>query len=364
MAKSVLDKAAGLHARRRYGEVVSILEPQLPIYRESERFYYLLGLACLRTGDMGGAHTYLKRAEQLDPRNPDILLCLAALHLRRMETQKAIELYLQVQELRPGDRLAARCLAFMRRSDLEEVVPRLIESASFDRFYPRLRAFPRGLVAAAVCAAVLLVAWALFPYVAGLYGSWRASASPRPEIAAITLSDADRASPVETGGQYALILTDKEALAAFENAKSLFEAYRDNAALVQVNRLLLSNASPSLKEKARTLKSFVSPPDFRTVRDVPSYADVARTPALYEGCAIRWQGTAANVENDQGRLAFHFLVGYVDGKHLDGIVPVAFAEPQGILVGSSPFELLAVVHADGAGIRLDGVAIHTLRPEK
>jgi tetratricopeptide (TPR) repeat protein len=361
MPRSVLDRATALSARGRYGELIVLLEPQLPIYRESHRFYYLLGSACLHTGDNGGAYTYLKRAEQLDPRDPDTLLCVAALHLRRGETQKAIEYYLRVQEMRPGDPLAERSMAFMRRPDAEESIPRLIETGGFDRFYPKEKRLPRFLVPLAAVAAAAVAAWFLVPLLVSLIASAKVAGAPRPEIAAVVLNDAERTSPVETGGSYSYILTEKEALAGFERAKALFQAYRDNAALVILNRLILSNAAPTIREKARILRSFVSPPDFRTIKDVPAYKDVAREPALYDGCSVLWQGSAANITAAAGRTDFHFLVGYVNGQRLDGIVPVSLAADKGLVSGNLPFELLARVRSADGKLALDGVAIHPLR---
>lgn len=361
MPRSILDRAARLSARGKYGEVVVLLEPQLPIYRESARYYQLLGSACLRTGDTGGAYTYLKRAEQLDPRDVDTILCIAALHLRRGETQKAIELYLQVLELRPDDTLAAKSLAFMRREDTEERLRELVEKGGFERFYPRERMDRRVFAAAGLVAAVALVVWLAAPAVAGLARKAAEARSPRPEIAAIALSDTDRETPTETGGVYSYVLTEKEAIAGFEKAKSLFEAYRDNAAIVIVNRLLLSNVSPSIKEKARTLKSYTNPPDFRTIKDPPPYAEVSKDPALYDGCSILWKGAAANIESKDGSTEFHFLVGYVDGKRLDGIVPVTMSAADGLVSGNLPLELLGRVHGADGTLRIEGVAIHPLR---
>jgi hypothetical protein len=178
----------------------------------------------------------------------------------------------------------------------------------------------------------------------------------------VALSDGDRAEPVVSGGSYRYILTEKAALDSFEKAKSFFQSYRDNAALIELNRLLGSNASPSIKEKAKTLKGFVSAPDFRTVKDVPSYAELSRDPALYEGCSVLWKGRAANIESDaSGAVSFDFLVGYADKKNLEGIVPVDFGGSHVNVAGDRPLELLAIVRTQGGtGPRLEGVAIHEL----
>ena len=349
MARSALDKAARLAARGRHAEIVSLLEPQLPIYRESPRFYYLLGSACLRSGDSGGAYTYLKRAEQLDRTDADTKLALAALHLRRAETERAVALYLEALELRPRDPVAARALAFMRREGSTELIPALVDSGRIARFYPPARGLPPYALPAAAGLLVLVAAFALYPAARTLARRAAEARAPRPEVAAVALSAEDRADPVGSGGSFSYVLTEKEALASFEKAKALFQEYRDNAALVELNRLSGSNAAASIKEKARALRAYVQPPDFRSVRDVPSFAEVSRDPRLYDGCAVAWKGRAANLAKEGGVQRFDFLVGYEAKKRLEGIVPARSADPETAVPAEKAFELLGLVRAAGAG---------------
>ena len=358
MARTALDRAEGLFRAGRYAELVSLLEPQLPVYRESQRFYYLLGSSCLRSGDPGGGATYLKRAEQLAPSNPDTMLALAALAVRKGETEKAIEYYLHILEDRPGDRRARACLAILRKEGSPEGLARLIETGRIERLYPGNRGLPRfvrpmGLII--LGAAALYLAWPIG--VSILEAATRPHIS-RPEVAAVALSRAEKDSPVVTGGSFRYILTERQALDAFDRAKDYFQAYRDNAALVEINRLLGSNASAGMKEKAKALRAFVGKPDFRTIKDAPSYADVQADSSLYDGCSVVWRGMAANVRSDAGTIAFDFLVGYQDKKRLEGLVPSRIAGAE--VPVDRPLEILAVIKAAPSAFSLDCAAIHEL----
>ena len=51
--------------------------------------------------------------------------------------------------------------------------------------------------------------------------------------------------------------------------------------LIEINRLLGSNASAGLKEKARSLRAFVGKPDFRTIKDVPAFDEVQPRPGTF-----------------------------------------------------------------------------------
>jgi tetratricopeptide (TPR) repeat protein len=362
MARTALDRAERLFGAGRYAELVGLLEPQVPVYRESQRFYYLLGSSCLRAGDPGGGATYLKRAEQLTPNDRETMLALAALELRRGETQRAVEYYLRILENRPGDRKARACLAILRKEGSPEGIARLVETGRIERLYPgggRLRRYAAkaGKVAALVLA--LLAAWQLGSLAIGKLAFSRA---PRPEVAAVTLSRAEEAAPLAAGGGFRYVLTERQALDCFERAKERFQAYRDNAALVEINRLLNSNASESLKAKAKSLRAFVGKPDFRTVRDAPSYGSVEREPWLYDGCSVVWKGMAANLRSGDaaGVVGFDFLVGYQDKKSFEGPVP-ARIEGAEVPVDRA-LELLAVLKVQGERFSMDCQAIHELLP--
>jgi tetratricopeptide (TPR) repeat protein len=364
MARTALDRAEGLFRAGRFAELVSLLEPQVPVYRESQRFYYLLGSSCLRAGDPGGGFTYLKRAEQLAPSNPDTMLALAAIAVRKGESEKAIEYYLRILEEKPGDRRSRACLAILRKEGGPEGLARLIETGRIERFYPGRRGIPRFVVPAImalVASAVIYLAW---PLAAGVFEAATRPRVSRPEVALVALSKAERDSPVVSGGSFRYVLTEAQALDAFERAKDYFQGYRDNAALIEINRLLGSNASAGIREKAGSLRAFVGKPDFRTIKDVPTYTEVSRDPGLYDGCSVAWKGMAANVHSEsgagseEGKIAFDFLVGYQDKKRLEGIVPSRIAGAD--VPMDRPLEILAVLKASGAAISLECAAIHEL----
>jgi tetratricopeptide (TPR) repeat protein len=358
MPRTALDRAERLFAAGRHGDLISLLEPQVPIYRESHRFYYLLGSACLRVGDVGGASAYLKRALQLDPRDRDTILALAALDLRRGETESCVAACLGLLDDRPGDVLVRKMLNAVRKEGSPEGLARLVESGRIARLYPKSRRLPPFVVPTLLALAILAAAIAARPLLDRALAEIARSRAPRPEVAALALDPDERADPVTAGGGFRYLLTREQALESFEKAKSAFQAYRDNAALIEINRLLGSNAAESVKEKASALKGFVGAPDFRTVRDAPSFSELAADPLLYEGCAVVWKGMAANVVEGGGKTEYDFLVGYEGKKRIEGI---ARAVAEGIPIPvDRPLEILAIVRSAPAGARLDVVAVHEL----
>lgn len=361
MARTALDRAERLFAAGRYAELVNILEPQVPVYRESSRFYYLLGSACLRSGDPGGALTYLKRAEQLQPGTTDTMLALAALSVRKGESEKAIDYYLRILEERPGDRLAQAGLSVLRKEGSPEGIERLVESGRIEKLYPGRRGLPRFALPSLVAVAALVLLYFAWPVGSSLLGQLSRPRVTRPEVAAVILEKADQASPVQSGGSFRYILTEQQALDCFDRAKGYFQAYRDNAALVEINRLLGSNASSGVKEKARSLRAFVGKPDFRTIKDAPTYAQAQSDPALYDGCSVVWKGMAANVRQDGQSVLFDFLVGYQDKKILEGLVSASIGDLD--VPMDRGLEILATIKAQDSRLSLVCAAIHELSPK-
>ena len=104
-------------------------------------------------------------------------------------------------------------------------------------------------------------------------GKWGAQ---RPGVSVIEIPS-DLSSFVDIGTGFTFVYTENEVRRTFQRARKELLGYRDNLAVVDINRILLSNAAPAVKERARMLKSFVAAPTFDTVKDAWPYAAVSRS---------------------------------------------------------------------------------------
>lgn len=354
MAKNPLDEAEALYRRRRWAHLISLLEPLTAVYRDAARFSVLLGNAYLHKEDTGGAYSCFRRAQSLDFRDIDAALGLAAVHIRRGDTDKAVQLYIEILERNPRDRTARRGLHYLRTTTGGDAP---IPVKKVRRLYPE-PPFRRGVavMATLAVAALSLGIWA-YPTLARNY---REAMPRRDGVSDIVLSDDEAASPVGSAGGFDIVLTEKEALAAFDKAKRLFSDYRDEAALVELNRLALSNATRQVKAKAEALARYVREPSFLSMPDRFGYAEVVAAPRLYEGVGVIWKGLPANVVAAGTATTFDLLVGYHDKKRLEGIVQVRAAF-EARLPPDRPVEVLARVRTtDGKNFHLECLAIHEL----
>ncbi len=358
MRRSVLARGKHLYRKHRFSRVIAILEPEVFQYRDSHEYYALLGLSCLHTGDFGGAYSYLKRADQLRPGDADVRLGVAAVHLKRNETNEALQLWLSILDRDPKNKKAKRGLDAVRQAKDPESLYAFLESGRFRRLFPSPPLRVPVLVPVFAALAVLAsLAYVTYPRWSALLE--QAPPAARPGLADITLPDEPK-SLTDYQGVSQYILSEREIQRAFKQAKALLADYRDNMARRELNRILYSNAAAAVKERAMLLVDYVQEPTFATVRDSFAYEAVSKDPLLHDGCYVRWRGKATNVRVSTERINFDLLVGYEDERVLEGIVPVYLRFAARLDPGFS-VDLLAQVEATEEEFALRGISVHQIR---
>jgi len=369
----ILSKASRLIRSGKYETALRTLEPEVNRYHGSFRYYYLLGNTCLRAGDYGGALTYFRLAHEANNRDPLASLGLAALYLRRGETSRALDFYLEVLEHKPNNRIAKNALKLIRRNAGTDKFTAWLEAGKLPSVFPPV-AFPgftvkEKLSAFAVLLAAALIAFSVmvhFKYVPNPFNP----RGDRQGIAAVSLTREERLVPVQTGGSYRYEFAGRvQAVETYEKALALFITYRDEAARVQLNRILESNASDGLKNKARVIIDYMKPPyrdlpTFDTFRrsDNISFQDAEKDPVLYSDVHVIWQGRAANVIKTDNETTFDLLIDYDPGNKTSiwtGTAFVMFNRAMPLDQGKQLEALGRIMGIDNEGrIILEGISIH------
>ena len=357
---SVISGAEKLFLRGKYSKVLRMLEPQVFQFRDSYRFYLLLGYSCLHTGDFGGGYSYLRRAEQLSPGDISTNLGIALILSKRGETEAAIRIWLDILEKNEYSREAGRGLKLIREArEFSEITIKL-EDGKIDRYlsYPK-RKKKKGRFF--IIAASLLILFSAVLFIKP-WKYFTEKVNSRPEIADVDFFS-ETSSPGTSKGNY--VLTEEELSSLTEKILDLMNNYRDNLAQVEINRLILSDAPETVKEKGRYLTRYIKTPGFGTLKDNFKYTEVMKNPDLYRGCFVVWSGKAANVIVNETMITFDLLVGYDSETVLDGIVPVTLDFPVQLEENKS-LELLGkiLISSDNKNgvpvIALKGISIHQL----
>lgn len=340
--KSAIDQARWLMKSRDFAGAIQALNEKRGVYEESFDYNYTLGLAFLYAGDTGSAAQSFEAARKIKINDANLLLCQAAIHLRRGNTERAVQYYLDILDFDPQNEDAKRCLELVRAHGDYEEICRWVDDGRIEAYYPPLGVNPkkvRNIAAALLCGA-------LVGFLTVHFWPRNFTKSDRADLSSLVLSidDSGNARGVKK---------------SYNQALEYFEQRRDNAAQREVNRVLNSAASTGLKQKARSLMSYFEAPGFDSLKDNFSYKEVAEQTSLYLDCYVDWSGRASNVEQGENFLSFDLLVGYEDLKDLEGIVRVTFDYlPERNLDPEKPVRVLGKVDVDGKKIILKGRSIY------
>jgi len=360
----LLSKAARLAKKRNFDDALKILEAEEDRYSGSFKYYYLYAVICLHSGSfVDDALAFFRHARQIKMKDPNTLLGLAVLYLRRMNTVQAVDHYLDVQEIQPKNRIANKALSVIRKYSASDALSEWMTPSRLEKLYPPIPApavsLGTVLTAVSALAAVLVLVFGILVMARVLPSPFKLR--ERRPTAEFVLSGQERSEPVEVGGSYRYILTRDQATGLYDRALSLFTDYRDEAAKINLNRVLESNASEGLKNKSRLLLSYMAVPGFDSFKrnDNPSFSDVKNEPVVYRDVHVIWRGMATNVEVTDEHTSFDFLVGYDTRKTLEGIIRVTFDMPVSIN-SERPLEVLGRIRpvSSYSDIVLEGVAIH------
>ncbi len=340
--KSAIDQARYLMRCRDFAGAIQVLNEKRGVYEESFDYNYTLGLAFLYAGDTGSASQCFEAARKIRINDANLLLSQAAIHLRRGNTDRAVQYYLDILDLEPQNPDAKRALEFVRAHGDYEEICRWVDDGRIELYYPPLGYNPKKVRNIAVA----LLCGALVGFLTVHFWPRNFSKSSRADLSSLVLSIDDSANA-------------RGIKKAYNQALEYFEERRDNMAQREVNRVLNSAASTGLKQKARSLMSYFEAPGFDSLKDNFTFAQVAEQTSLYLDCYVDWSGRVSNLEQVENFLSFDLLVGYEDLKDLEGIVRVTFDfVPERSIDPEKPVRVLGKVDLDGNKIVLKGRSIY------
>lgn len=356
MSAKPFSKATKLFRQGKYEQLISQLEPQVFRYRESFYFYYLLGFSCLHVGDYGSAYTYLQRGSDLHSGDIDTLLGLAAVHLKRQETQEALELWLEILDKDPKNVYAQRGMKLLKKGMEPELLIEFTESGKISRLIPG----PAKQVNRSALLALLLLFGLAAAGLLFFPGSpaYLFSSPGRTDLPDISLEDTAQLLS-EDGSDSLYQLEEGDIRGICKKLETYFVEGRDNLVQREINRLELSNASVEVKEKTRLLKEYLKTPSFASFEDNFTYHEVIGVPRLYDSCFVLWTGAVSNLQLGEKKIRFDLLVGYERGEVVEGIVPVEL-DFSAKIDPKQAIEVLASVHptAESGTVLLRAVSIH------
>lgn len=358
MAKDVLTLAWQDMRRRHFATAIKRLESRADVYEENFEYYLTLGIACLYVGDIGMSSSYFQMARRIHLTDTRLLLGQAAIFLRRGDTARALQYYLEIKENEPGNKVAASAMEFLRQHGDYDTICRWVDTGRIEQFYPPLGINPDKIlmISLPVVACIVGVVCAISFIPRG-----QQYVGPRADLSRLelTVDEKNDAKEKDMSTQsFKFVLNNKEITKKYNNALQYFQNHRDNAAQIELNYLLNSNASLSIKQKASMLMGYFEIPDFDSIKDVPSYSDVVSNYVLYLDCWVNWGGKISNaVTYENGSYSCDLLVGDESLSKYEGTVNVRFDSTPAI-DGSQPAKILGKIVIEDGNVCLKGRAVY------
>jgi len=225
---SFLNNVTILAKKRNYEGALSVLKNEEERYYGSFKYYYLYGIICLYSGNYAEAHENFNLARKIKINDPNLMLCFAALYLRRMDTVQAVHYYLEVQEIDPKNRIAKKALDVIRKYSAGEALSEWM-TENLSKLFPPI---PAPSVTAKTILNITLIFAAAVILVFVILISVKALPSPikarnKRQTAEFILSNQERRESVQVDGYYRYILTRDQAVNLYDKALSLFTVYRE-----------------------------------------------------------------------------------------------------------------------------------------
>jgi len=317
------NKKIGLkyYRKKKYVKAISFLEKALHENRDDAQLYLFLGNASLLAGDREGARRYYRRGLELSEDDIKLLKALAFIYLKDERIEDAISLWGEVLDKNPKDRAVKRALENLRdSSDTHEFIikakPQDFMSLKAP-FLVKMRPYFTGM---GITLGVVMMG--IIFYTTPLYDRVLKTFYPElVELNKINLPE-DDVILQKNAGEALYIYTEKEIKEGFDRIKKFLYRNRVNSAIIALNRVMLSNASPVVKEKFEILHKFIDPPDPLSLDMNPRMYEIMKEPNAFKGVYVVWQGRIANLKKDKKEVSFDLLVNYLNQDMIEGIAHV------------------------------------------
>ena len=353
-----LRKAQRWLASGRSSKVIHFLEPKVPLFLEDPQYYALLGRACLVSGLLKDADTYLNRGLQADPSHMDVRLTLAVNHLKRKDPASAVKTWLEILEDDPKQKCARRGLKSLKRISDQDQQDRFLERFDITRFLPSLSSpWPARILAILLASLILLTILYFRDSIVQSVRSIGVGREYRPGSERLIPEKGEILS--EDAQDVLYFMTEAEVARTLRNAVDHFQKYEDNSARYELNKIINSNAADEVRAQAAIIIESLGEATLENLETAYTYDDIHDFPELYEGCLVLWKGKTANVVIDSDAIRFDFLVGFEEGTVLIANVPVEV--PFLSVMEPLPLELLARVENRGDKFVLVAKTLHFIR---
>ncbi|QMU98942.1 tetratricopeptide repeat protein [Borrelia sp. A-FGy1] len=370
----IINKSIHYYNSHKYSEVIKLLEKEIFLYKNYYFYHYILGMSYLKMGNLANAQAYLKKAYTLNPTEPDIKQSIAILLVAQGKEDKAIRIWLKMIEENQETKRSELSLETIRKNPIQGTLF-FNKKKTYDKLFPEIKIKTGKTLFKSI--KILLTAGSLISLILAIFLfinfkeesilQFRSKSKNKKTINNITayiddIKINDKEKIENNEGQFVFILTETEIKNSFQKIKNHLKENKDNFARIEINKILNSNASESIKLKAKNLASFISRPDFITFDDYLDLKKIKKTPLIYSNAYVKWEGIVNNIEKKDNIIYFDFYVGY-NKNALEGIITTKTTFDIDIDFKDS-VEILGQIDYTKNELTLNAITIRTIEKAK
>jgi len=329
-------------------EAIQNLEEYISHNNTNYLAYYYLALSYMFRELYDEAYKYMSQAHKLNEVDINTINGLAFLNLKFNNIDEAINYWLDIMDIDAKNYIAKRNLEKIKSSNNLE---KLSASAKPDEFinfrlkktlslkFPKIslprtpmtiRSFPvKKMNLRKISLGVLIVMVLVLVYVLIIRQNKitirKFNIPSRKELSSFNLPDIEDDYMIDRNVKKSIFKLKPEGIKnMFYQTKVLIQKKRQNEALVNINKILHSNAGIVIKERFKILKTFIQPRNTFNIKDNISYSILMNLPVLYEDAQVVWQGKIEDLEIDEDAQITVFNFFTRENKQTVGMAKVIF----------------------------------------
>jgi hypothetical protein len=310
------------YRKKQYIRAVSCFEKALKENKNDHEIYLYLGYASVFTDDLDGALNYFRRGLLVAEDNTELLKGLAYCYLKNERIEDAISKWGEVLEKNPGDRFARKAIERLRASgDIDNFIENASPKDFFSGKLPLSEKIKPYILGFSITFGIVII-FVIF-YTTPLYKNTLHKFYP--EVSTLNKISFPEEGPIilDNSEEALYSFSEKEIESSFVKVKKSIYKNEINNAVILLNKIMLSNASPVVKEKFEILYKFIDPPDPLSIDYNPRYYEILKEPAAFKGVYVLWTGRIANLQVDDKSVQFDLLVNYENEDTVDGIAHIS-----------------------------------------
>lgn len=294
-----IDLVRDCYRQRRFAKAKQLIKQASTAGHRSAELLKYGALIALLEGDEESASADLERVRKVEDDDPEVLNALAYLHLKRKETEEALDLWLEILDIDPANKLAKKNLQRMKHmTDVDSFVSKA-KARTYILGAGQLPLQPRWMFALAGVFFLALLIFFVFPEL-----PWNDGGDPKKNYGSVRLPSTDDFVLEERNALYTFESSDIPRL--FKDAKRDLRKRQYNSFIIRLNKVLHSNVKDAVKERFILLGEFLpTPVSYEEIKTQIRLTEIFNQQTVYENCYLVLNGKVENLKMEGNTTTFN-----------------------------------------------------------